>query len=72
MAKPTKVFDTVKSTYTAHGVIGDGGAGTVYVVKDVDAGEFALKCLREATSIKRKRFANELFFWFLSEKCNCS
>ena len=42
--------------------MGNGGAGTVYLVTDTDGTEFALKCLREATSVKRQRFRNELVF----------
>jgi serine/threonine protein kinase len=62
MPGPKKVFETARTTYTAQGVIGDGGAGIVYLVTDADGTEFALKCLREPTSAKRKRFTNELFF----------
>ncbi len=62
MATPSRVFETATNTYTASGVLGQGGAGTVYLVKDADGGEFALKCLNAADSAKRKRFSNELFF----------
>jgi serine/threonine protein kinase len=62
MAKRKKVFETATNAYTAQSVIGNGGAGTVHLVTDVNGLQFALKCLREADSEKRQRFRNELFF----------
>jgi serine/threonine protein kinase len=56
------VFETATNTYTSDRSIGDGGCGTVYHVTDSDDEEFALKLLRETTSVKRKRFKNELAF----------
>ena len=57
-----RVFETATNTYVTKGSIGDGGCGTVYQVTDTDGETFALKLLREASSIKRKRFKNELAF----------
>jgi serine/threonine protein kinase len=62
VARSRKVFETAGNTYTASDPIGNGGAGTVYLVKDVDGHEYALKCLTAADSTKRKRFSRELSF----------
>jgi serine/threonine protein kinase len=66
MASPTntRVFETATISYTVavREPIGNGGAGVVYRVKDVDGNEFALKCLTAADSVKRKRFSRELTF----------
>ena len=56
------VFETATNTYTADGSIGDGACGTVYRVSDSDGEVFAVKLLRNASSVKRKRFKNELGF----------
>src|ERR1039458_6613075 len=56
------VFETATNTYTADSTIGDGGCGTVYRVTDSDGEVFAVKLLRNASSVKRKRFKNELGF----------
>ncbi len=59
---PAKTFETATNTFLAVRIIGNGGTGDVYLVRDVDGQEFALKCLRIADSAKRKRFSNELSF----------
>jgi serine/threonine protein kinase len=56
------MFETATNTYTADGSIGDGACGTVYRVSDSDGEVFAVKLLRNASSVKRKRFKNELGF----------
>ncbi len=56
------VFETATNTYTAVSSVGDGGCGTVYRVSDSDGEAFALKLLRDTSSVKRKRFKNELAF----------
>ena len=55
-------FETATNLYTRTANIGNGGAGDVYSVRDVDGQEFALKLLRSGDSGKRKRFRNELAF----------
>ena len=57
-----RVFEAATNTYVTKGSIGDGRCGTVYQVTETDGETFALKLLREASSIKRKRFKNELAF----------
>src|ERR1700728_1156906 len=57
-----EAFETATNTYSAVNVIGNGGSGTVYSVTDSDGQAFALKLLTNASSIKRKRFKNELSF----------
>ena len=61
MATPSRVFETATNTYTASGVLGQGGAGTVYLVKDADGGEFALKVpercgLGQAEALQQRAF----------------
>lgn len=56
------VYETATNVYTQVKVLGEGGAGAVYEVSDVDNDRFALKVLRESSSAKRKRFKNELTF----------
>jgi serine/threonine protein kinase len=58
----SRVFETATNTYITKASIGDGGCGTVYQVTDSDGEVFAVKLLREAASVKRKRFKNELAF----------
>lgn len=64
MATVPKIFTSAFTTYTIIDVIGEGGSGRVFAVKDEDGKEFALKCLfpERATTEKRKRFKNEIFF----------
>ena len=57
-----EIFETAPNLYTFVASIGNGGAGDVYRVRDVDGQEFALKLLRSSDSGKRKRFRNELVF----------
>src|ERR1035438_1272502 len=56
------VFETATNTYISECSIGDGGCGTVYRVSDSDGEAFAVKLLRNTSSVKRKRFKNELGF----------
>lgn len=60
MAK--RIFETATNIYTAENEIGQGGAGIVYRVRDSEDNPFALKCLKATTSLKRRRFKNELSF----------
>ena len=62
MPKPGAVFETATNAYTGKDIIGNGGAGTVFLVSDAEGQEFALKCLRTTDSRKRQRFAKELSF----------
>lgn len=55
-------FDTAFSVYSKVKQIGNGGSGTVFLVKDEDGSPFALKMLTSSTSKKTKRFKNELQF----------
>lgn len=57
-----RIFETATDTYTEKSEEGAGGSGTVFLVEDTDGHEFALKLLRDSSSGKRKRFANELNF----------
>ena len=59
---PVRTFHTATDTYTATGVLGEGGSGVVYKVADNDGAIFAIKLLRSTDSQKSKRFANELNF----------
>src|SRR5271163_370131 len=56
------LFETATNTYTSDKVIGQGGAGTVFSVLDPEGGRYALKRLNPASSLKRRRFKNELSF----------
>ncbi|ABW68310.1 serine/threonine protein kinase [Desulfosudis oleivorans] len=62
MAKKPITFDTPFDTYTSSGVIGEGGAGRVYIVNNSAGKEYALKCLApERINTERlKRFKNEM------------
>ena len=64
MAKKPLTFDTPFDTYTSCAVIGEGGAGRVYVVNNSAGEEFALKCLvpERIKSERLKRFKNEIQF----------
>jgi serine/threonine protein kinase len=55
-------FETATNTYTSEGSIGEGGCGTVFRVHDPDREPYALKLLKKANRIKRKRFKHELAF----------
>ncbi len=62
MAKAPQAFETLSDTYSVTGVIGEGGSGRVFVVKDTSGKMYALKCLfpHLSTTQKRKRFKNEV------------
>lgn len=62
--KTTIKFETVFDTYTAQGVIGQGGSGTVYEVKDQVGNAYAVKALdpSKVSREKLKRFKNECSF----------
>jgi serine/threonine protein kinase len=64
--RPTKfpTFHTAFNTYEVIGQpLGSGGAGTVYAVRDIDGGRYALKILNsKAGTAKTKRFQNEIAF----------
>jgi serine/threonine protein kinase len=64
MTKKPLTFDTPFDTYTSSAIIGEGGAGRVYVVTNSAREEFALKCLapERITSERLKRFKNEIQF----------
>jgi serine/threonine protein kinase len=64
MTKKPLSFDTTFDTYTCSVVIGEGGAGRVYVVTNSAGEEFALKCLapERITPERLKRFKNEIQF----------
>lgn len=70
MATPPKEtwptsFDTAFETYEVIGtMLGEGGAGRVYPVKNESNERFALKCLspERITTERRKRFKNEIAF----------
>lgn len=57
-------FETPFDTYNATGVIGEGGAGKVYGVTNLNGEPFALKCLasERITADRLKRFKNEIAF----------
>lgn len=71
MAKKTTIFETPFDTYTSFAIIGEGGAGRVYAVKNVTGEDFALKCLAPGriTSERLRRFKNEIWF---CQSCNHS
>jgi len=64
MAKNPEAFQTVFDTYFPVGIIGEGGAGRVFHVRNSSGSDLALKCLHPdlATTEKRKRFKNEIDF----------
>lgn len=57
-------FETPFDSYTSVGVIGEGGAGMVYEVRNVAGETFALKCLapERVNADRLKRFKNEIAF----------
>ena len=59
-----KVFETTFSKYFSEGIIGQGGSGQVFKVKDESGNQYAVKILDpiKATISKRKRFRNEINF----------
>ena len=58
------IFETMSDTYEVLGLLGQGGVGVVYDVRDSSGRTFALKILSEAvvSSEKIRRFRNELRF----------
>lgn len=64
MAKTPSVFESAFNVYTVAKVIGEGGSGRVFSVRDTNEEEFALKCLfpDKVTGDRRKRFQNEIGF----------
>jgi len=64
MAKQLKTFETPFDVYTEVGLLGEGGAGRVYEVRNDKGQSFALKCLSpdSITAERRKRFKNEIGF----------
>ena len=62
--KKQMTFDTAFESYQMQEFLGEGGSGRVFKVTDTDGELYAVKCLDpdKATSGKRKRFKNELFF----------
>jgi serine/threonine protein kinase len=62
--KAPLVFETIATSYTEVGFLGEGGSGQVLEVEDEDGKPFALKMLRPhgASTAKRKRFRNEISF----------
>lgn len=61
---PLMVFETAFDRYEVWSVLGEGGAGKVFLATRSDGLEFALKALRPevSSSDKRKRFKNEIDF----------
>lgn len=61
---PSDEFRTALGSYSRLDILGEGGAGRVLRVKDSDGTEFALKYLKaeSATTLKSKRFRNEMSF----------
>lgn len=64
MASNPDKFETAFDTYTVIQVIGEGGAGRVFEVKNAKGEIFAVKCLRPSlvNEDRRKRFKNEMDF----------
>lgn len=64
MAKAPEIFESPFQTYSVNAVLGEGGSGRVFAVKDGDGQVFALKCLfpDRVTTERKKRFKNEIDF----------
>jgi serine/threonine protein kinase len=64
MTEAPNVFETLSDTYSVTGIVGEGGSGRVFAVKDSTEASSALKCLfpQLSTTQKRKRFKNEIDF----------
>jgi serine/threonine protein kinase len=60
----TITVETAFSSYMLGSIIGEGGAGRVFVAKDASGREWALKLLeaKRATTERRKRFKDEILF----------
>src|SRR5258706_1026410 len=72
MANPPKVFETAFNTYSVTKVVGEGGSGRVFAVRDTDGEQFALKCLfpDSVNNERRKRFKNEIGFCSKTQHAN--
>jgi serine/threonine protein kinase len=59
-----KLFESAFSKYFDHGIIGQGGSGQVYKVKDESGDQYAVKVLNpvKAKGEKLRRFKNEIIF----------
>jgi serine/threonine protein kinase len=57
-------FETATERYTRIRIIGEGGSGRVFLAKNSAGDEVAIKCLHpaQATTERRRRFRNELYF----------
>ena len=64
VARQPIIFETAFKSYHQQETLGEGGSGRVFRVIDADGQTYAVKCLDpdKATSEKRKRFRNEIFF----------
>jgi serine/threonine protein kinase len=64
MAKATPIFKTPFATFTAEIILGQGGSGLVYHVRDEAGADAAIKVLdpTRATKEKTSRFKNEYRF----------
>lgn len=62
--KKPDIFETAFEAYQTIKIIGEGGSGIVYLVKNSNGDNFAIKCLKpdKVTGNRLKRFKNELFF----------
>lgn len=67
-----KIFETAFSKYFDEGIIGQGGSGRVHRVNDESGNQYAVKILdhSKATSVKRKRFKNEIMFCQRNQHAN--
>jgi serine/threonine protein kinase len=67
-----KVFKTTFGAYHNVSIIGEGGSGRIFLVKDKADKEYALKLLdyNKVTSRKLKRFKNELYFCLRNKHSN--
>ncbi|WP_175909548.1 serine/threonine-protein kinase [Burkholderia sp. BCC1640] len=64
MAAIGRTFETTFGVYVVDAVLGEGGAGRVYRVREESGAQYALKQLHErgVTTDKRRRFKNEIGF----------
>ena len=64
MTETPNLFETLSDAYSVAGIIGEGGSGRVFAVKDSTGAPWALKCLfpHLSSTQKRKRFKNEIDF----------
>lgn len=59
-----QTFESAFATFTAEGVLAEGGTGKIFKVKDEDGAAWALKCLKPSVLSRQrlKRFKNEIAF----------